>query len=371
MVSKDTGWGIVASQDANDHLFVTADGGQTLQEVSPPELALSPDQGGKRLLAFALDEKHAWATYYPRATSQFSPSPVWFTTDGGASWESSQPLEKIGFDTYYAPTFLEFIDRQHGWLLVSHDPGAGHLPISIYRTINGGLTWQRVNDPIQDETNQIHVCCQSGLVFLDPQVGVITSSDGPISIPYINWTFDGGFTWQVQELPPPKPGLFDQTWCGTRNPQSPQEGFLSLLVSCLGISSPAGLPLTYLYTTSDQGQSWRIQPLPEPPIDQETVSDVRREYQTSFLSPANGWLYVKDDYADQQGNLLGIQTTIYHTQDGGRTWQQIKTVYWAGQFSFVNPQEGWAVASVEESQVLVQTEDAGRTWQLLEPIVIP
>ena len=46
-------------------------------------------------------------------------------------------------------------------------------------------------------------------------------------------------------------------------------------------------------------------------------------------------------------------------------------VTWDGQFSFVDPDFGWAVARAEEELALVLSDDRGQTWQMIEPVVLP
>jgi photosystem II stability/assembly factor-like uncharacterized protein len=59
---------------------------------------------------------------------------------------------------------------------------------------------------------------------------------------------------------------------------------------------------------------------------------------------------------------------MYETRDGGETWELIKTVSWDGQFSFIDEQNGWAIARNQDEIALVRTEDGGRTWSQLDPI---
>jgi photosystem II stability/assembly factor-like uncharacterized protein len=65
---------------------------------------------------------------------------------------------------------------------------------------------------------------------------------------------------------------------------------------------------------------------------------------------------------------------MYSSADGGRTWTYVKTVnwdvmtdsWWDGQFSFVDPQHGWAIPNFN---ALMNTVDGGRTWALIEPVI--
>jgi photosystem II stability/assembly factor-like uncharacterized protein len=66
---------------------------------------------------------------------------------------------------------------------------------------------------------------------------------------------------------------------------------------------------------------------------------------------------------------FALSRTIASTSDGGESWTRIKMVNWDGQFSFVDPTTGWAVARDQGQIALVATSDGGRTWQELHPMV--
>lgn len=51
--------------------------------------------------------------------------------------------------------------------------------------------------------------------------------------------------------------------------------------------------------------------------------------------------------------------------DGGLSWVAAKQVNWEGQFSFINPQTGWAVARNEDEIALVATDDGDLNWRIL------
>jgi hypothetical protein len=73
-----------------------------------------------------------------------------------------------------------------------------------------------------------------------------------------------------------------------------------------------------------------------------------------FINSTTGWALGRD---------------IYRTTDAGHHWDRVKTVKWDGQFSFVSPSEGWAVARSDAEVALVRTLDGGASWALLKPII--
>jgi photosystem II stability/assembly factor-like uncharacterized protein len=96
---------------------------------------------------------------------------------------------------------VSFADPEHG-----HAVGAYH---SVFRTTDGGETWERQNDPFPrrdpvpydhehhdatDPTNGAYM----GASFVDPEHGALVSNDGHVIV-----TSDGGATWQVKATPAP------------------------------------------------------------------------------------------------------------------------------------------------------------------------
>ena len=65
--------------------------------------------------------------------------------------------------------------------------------------------------------------------------------------------------------------------------------------------------------------------------------------------------------------LLGRD--MYLPASDGQTWSFVKTVNWDGQFSFSDPQYGWAVARSNGNVALVQTTNGASTWTVLKPTV--
>jgi photosystem II stability/assembly factor-like uncharacterized protein len=93
-----------------------------------------------------------------------------------------------------------------------------------------------------------------------------------------------------------------------------------------------------IWHTSDGGKTWEQQES----NTRFTLADIY------FVDPNNGW-------------AVGNQGTIVHTSDGGKTWEKQNSpvsFYHMGVF-FVTPEKGW-IAS-EETHILY-TEDGGKTW---------
>lgn len=371
MIDDKTGWG-VGNDGSDDHILRTQDGGQFWLDITPHEPASLSGNTGKRALSFFLDDNHAWTTYYPEEDFQFEPSSIWYTTDGGDSWELSSSLDGSGLETYFEPREIFFQDQHFGWLMLGHDRGVGHAPISIFRTGDGGKNWERIIDPFSEENSGfIHICCQTGMVFLDSKSGLITSQNGPVESPYVNWTEDGGLNWQEQILPPADETLFSNAWCGTRSPVVRSRQLVALVVECLDARQEPAVNVAFLYSSADKGQIWEFFRLESPPVEKGVWDYLQRSYNIDFIRPEVGWLYISDYYQLQGGEDSNILTNIYNTIDGGKSWGHVKKVTWTGQFSFVDLQHGWAAASSGDEHALVRTSDEGRNWQIISPEIAP
>ena len=342
MFSVTDGWGIGGEEDPGDHVLRTMDGGNTWTDVTPPEPNPSVGESRKVAHGFFLDEDTAWVTYSLLSFFGIPETPImWYTSDGGQTWEPGGSLDiRVSMDIY-SPSFLHFADGQNGWFLVSVGGGMSHSYTMFFKTNDGGLKWERVIDPMNSV--ELQGCCKTGMVFIDEETGLVTYEQGPYANVYIEWTHDGGFTWEFQSLPPPTndPNLFDDTYCTTHSPNlfSPQS--VTLGVNCRRYEDDGTQTFFNLvYKTTDGGSTWQTYEYPGGKLQ--------------YLSP---------------NTAFALSREIYKTTDGGETWEHVKTVYWDGQFSFINPQMCWAVVRSEEGIALVKTTNGTKTWQELKPVI--
>jgi photosystem II stability/assembly factor-like uncharacterized protein len=337
MTSPDTGWtlrwikwGINASE-----LVRTTDGGRTWTDVTPPAAAalLSlPDALAPVLLA--RDGEHAWLALCCAGqtdTSAGMATEVFSTSDGGRTWTESE----LRGPAYGGPASLSFTGPDNGWLLFTMDPAGPARFGELYRTDDGGRHWTLL-------AADVPASCD------DPSLTVATTSAGWIACeppgPLLV-SRDGGTHWAPQPLPRSARGIPQFTG---------PTGFMT--------ASPAsGL---YLLVTHDLGRTWRRVPLP-PSIG--SSPDVR------FLSAADG--IVKPDVSP--GSPVPV---AYLTVNGGRTWTAVpqglhathpellgydfvSTRIW---FAWYGNQAGALSPPPAPAQALAstiyQTDNSGRTW---------
>jgi photosystem II stability/assembly factor-like uncharacterized protein len=330
MLTQEDGWGLAAD---TGYVLRTADGGTQWQDVSVPGVPPAAND-----VAYFLDTAHAWvAVTAPISASGPNTTTVtiYRTADGGQTWDSGAPVTISGG----GPGSFDFIDSQHGWLLLALGAGAGSEAVEILRTVDGGTSWEVVSLtaglPDQSTPGSLPLGCdKSGIGFADPATGWATGFC-PGGKVFFYATRDGGLTWEWQTLPPPAgypADLFSGCQCALNPPifTSAQDGFM-----------PVGVFETtdawFLYITHDGGATWNPSPLPTTGL----VDSV------DFIDAGNGW------FTDRE--------LLYATHDGGQTWipvGQFPTEDLSGKLNFVNTSDGWFT----DGRQLYATHDGGVTW---------
>jgi len=329
MIDQLIGWSIAVSDSDTEHILHTEDGGYKWQDVTPPQPV--SDTGTKLTINGAFwDEGTAWATYNG---SDF----VWATKDSGVTWQAA-PLD---YETLSGSLF-SVQDGNHAWMFQFLDAGMQKVYTALYRTVNGGSSWEKLLDPYTDAS--IQGFDKTGAAFINPQYGWLTRTFRGVQPQVeLNLTQDGGFTWEALYIPEPPsaPEIFNNCNCGLYNPDlnSPLEGSFHLSCSCY--EDDQQLKWDYLYRTNDGGETWEI-----------------RE------APGGDFVYINDQI------IYALSRDIYLSEDGGESWQMVRTVNWDGQFSFIDRDTAWIVAINGEEYALVKTSNGCDSFIEIKPEVI-
>jgi len=340
MVTTEAGWGL-----SGPYVLVTEDGGESWQELTPPQTLASPESA--RAYAAFLDEETAWVIFAQDDQIPYDAS-VWSSADGGQTWRPSAPLLH---EAYGDLVWAEFAAHGSGsgWLMMRGVyAGAGtHYAMQLLRSTDGGLTWTSLPgaDVGVDYTS---------MVFADADNGWLAwQSTGAYGAapPAYALTGNGGATWEVRALPAPAdaPSLFEDYEYSEPyrlNVLSVQS--IRLLVGVFGYGFPPTEFAGYLYGSEDGGASWQTSPLP--------AGVFAPDYDLVFFDADNAL-------------LLGRQS--YRTSDGGASWQHLSTVYWDAQYSFVDPLHGWAAGHMGDESALVRTTDGGAHWEIVTAVIGP
>jgi len=252
---------------------------------------------------------------------------ILYTTDGGETWEQimlGDPSEL----RFKLPNVLYFVDDQVGFM-----GGYGIL----YVTYDSGLTWSPVEIP--ETTKQEDELSINGIFAFDHQKIYLATGDvDPDSEKGDKETLDA----LVHRI------LF------FNDPQYRLNAYLEGNV-------PKGINGA-LYYTSNGGQTWNIL---------KSAAD-ESYYQVFFVDEDNGWLLAfPADYT-------GEYHRIYHTTDGGETWDEQEVpdpadipgveVYSIGWLHFFDENKGFAIAGgqgvLSYKSVILYTTDGGETWEV-------
>ena len=322
------------------NILVTSDGGQTWSDVTPYAGEYDTVYGG-----FG-DSQHAWIVF-SEANQIDNNLTIYRTIDGGKTWEfyDRPPVDSgIAGDQ----TWVEFVVLNNNdlWIMPrSVVAGAGiHYNHELFKTTDGGQSLINLNAETSDD--------YTGWGFVSPDVGIRTIQTlgaYEAAPPAFDITYDGGTTWTNLELPPPagNPNLFSEfPYCETYQPVflSPQS--VRMLVGCFDEYMPPKTTSSFLYTSLDGGSSWETTALPQ-------NLDVPND-KLFFFDPLHALLLGKN---------------FYKSDDGGLTWTLIKKVVWDGQFSFNDSQNGWAVAKANGEVALLKTTTGGATWKEIKPTI--
>jgi len=292
----------------------------------------------------------------------FQPT-VWRTSDAGGHWQTGRVQIQLAELTLISGSF---VDNQHGWvaLVGSGDCSTCMLNTAspVYATSNGGATWVNVSTLQHDTTNNYI------------QIRFVSRSLGFALIGFhdrLYRTTDGGHSWSADS---PAPGIAiacppGKIYCPYLSVELPT--FFSsaagiLVATVLPPCDPppfcdyVSAPPRYLYSTTDEGQTWtQSGRLPvngqllfvnltravgvssdglDETVDGSSWSTARPIPIQSgwYLSTAqfqdlhHGWIALSDDPNGARTmanggttNLSSPRFQLLYTSDGGRSWTHV------------------------------------------------
>jgi photosystem II stability/assembly factor-like uncharacterized protein len=243
--------------------FRTADGGRTW--------ARSPSQPPYFAHITPISRDEAWGNETEEALSH--------TTDGGATWQT-MVLPPSGFHRFVDMTSA-FLDKSRGWVVIAVDTPNRQRPLVVYRTTDGGKTFQLSRTPASPQAYLVSLCVPS-----PRDLWIATGSETLLR------SVDGGTTWQVVTLHVPlPPGSGGDTGVTAASFPASAEGWV------------AGERInTFLWHTRDSGKTWVSE---APNIRSAEKLSAWQHLSVSFerivfLDTTHGWLlgsaYIDPDY---------------------------------------------------------------------------
>ncbi|HTU48727.1 MAG TPA: hypothetical protein VMF91_26935 [Bryobacteraceae bacterium] len=221
-----------------------------------------------------------------------------WTGNNGGQWNDVTP--PLGSNRSIDGAF--FLDANHAWAIIhQRDEYPEHIYIAV--TTNGGNAWS-VESLTTDKDVLEGYANLAKLSFPDASHGWIlltktSSSAGSLS--YLYATSNGGESW-------------------SRLPDPPVNGSFAFFTTRMGWLC-GGVQGDELYVTRNSGQTWTQQVLPEPPQVQKAVH--KGCFLPSFADSKKGMDVLSYDVTEtaQRTSPLLEGTATYVTSDGGETWQ--------------------------------------------------
>jgi len=234
------------------------------------------------------------------------------TFDGGATW-SDVNLGSTSTD----PLYNTYCVDGNTCFAIGNSATTGR---DIYRTINAGVTWQRISSfPLGGSWYHVD--------FVSPTVGFMGSNGATVR------TTDGGTTWTVMSGSPSCPVMYGMDFRDT------------LVGLCGGdrVSTTDGGP--GIFKTTDAGVTW-----------------VRK-----FSQSANDVLWLNDTTA-----IAIVGTSIYRSTNSGDTWSQISSQIFTG-FDEMTLLPSGTIVGVSLAGDAWRSTDGGFNWTqtLVGPGALP
>ena len=253
MINKAQGWGI-----ANQYVLRTNDGGKSWSNVTPTGMeAVVSTIPAEGLSSFEvkgafLDAQTAWI-----AAPGLDRIALFRTEDGGRTWQATELVVPTTQQVYPIDIIsLTSLNAETGWLLPSTGMAAGQGFVELYQTQNSGATWRLIAEAKETASGEIGSISsggqKSGVSFRDTVHGWLTGHSMGNAI-YVYRTKDGGLTWEFQELSLPN-GYTAEGGSAQSNPATFFDDQKGLMPIYLGSTSPS-INL-FFYITKDGGDSW-------------------------------------------------------------------------------------------------------------------
>lgn len=361
MMDETSGWAIEAGGwdfPNGGHILHTSDGAATWDDATPPQGSYTDDG------FFALDANTAWASpfginnrcikdgWYTYCDQ--SQANIWATHDGGRTWVPSQPIcSASGCDPsgdsnsdWILPRSIRFIDDANGWFLVSINYYMNQDRYKIYRTGDGGITWEFVTsswsgDILTGGATGVEPLDRNHVLFTTNELG--GAVDVHNELRYFT-SENGAKNWEPVKATLPSNPIADPIWdelrCGIETIDSLPPLVVDLDEICSVRKNGEEISHNIHFHSRDGGKSWLYWP---------------QSGDVEFIDADTGWQLT----ANQDSTF-----DLEQTHDGGLTWSRVSTVEWEGQLSFVNEGTGWALAKQGDFVSVVITTDGGRTWDV-------
>ncbi|WP_127532009.1 WD40/YVTN/BNR-like repeat-containing protein [Paenibacillus kobensis] len=335
MHDNDKGWVLSGDEQGYKYLYHTQDRLQHLQDRTPWSMK-------QHVFFFALNDQSAWAVWEDDNEKQLL---IWHTNNGGVDWSQSSFNETIGergagFHNLY------FISDQIGWMHITDNSGADFSTSLIYFTDTGGDSWKPI--VTQSDANiKLGVEGNKGKIMFKNQKEGFLGTTHVAKTPVWYRSHDSGNSWGLEPL-------IEAT------DHSGEERIFTVDTPIFfddkqGIAAVTGNQLYSIFTTQDGGSTW-IERFTNPSPNINQLSAIDTEHLWAVDNKFD--LIHIDNIEDQWQTVInaekisGIKNSIIQSSQ------------------FITDHEGWvSVGPAGASANIYHTVDGGASWEELEPII--
>lgn len=229
LIDARTGWALTG-----EGLSLTADGGGSWQDVTPPLTPGSPPALGPLADAIFADARHALAVSVDVRDTDRTVLGIHRTTDAGGSWSSGS----LEVHPSVGAVSLSCLDAQTCSLVAQRQSSSNFRIGDLFVTGDGGQTWEPRTLPSAGD-----------IVFVTEQRAWLVG--GPIR-DQLFVTSDAGLTWTPVSPPAPRGAAGMLRSYGVPTFPSERLGVLPFAVS------DEHSPKAGFYVTTDGGGAWKI-----------------------------------------------------------------------------------------------------------------
>jgi photosystem II stability/assembly factor-like uncharacterized protein len=289
-----------------------------------------------------------WIAESRSSQSLAGPTVLFRTIDGGRTWQRQLTWDGPG------PEQIRFSADGKDGLVV----GRGGVP--IFRTADGGVSWDRMSPP--PEASQVAL-----LYFLDAREGWLIAylNETTPGFAGVFHTTDGGQTWT-------RTARIDVNQVFSYGPGGSLQGSLMFRDSSTGwfkgaAYSGTNIPVVapHMFVTHDGGRTWAVQNLPTTPEAALDSSNASISLPQFFNQLQGVLLVTKFSVGSSSPPAPALQRTyIYTTVDGGDHWSGPQPLALSGPTTFLRALTAvdaghWFVLS---DSGLARTTDGGKHW---------
>jgi len=255
---------------------------------------------------------------------------IYHTIDGGEHWNKTY-LPVNEYWEYAGKQYISFINNKTGFILVTSDAACGMMSKSIYKTIDGGVSWKKLGDI----TNKI-ASYPTGITFNNSMDGWITSTYHGQNYILAFKTKDGGVNWKkdnLQLFPYHNKIRYTDVYPPIFFKDNKENGILPIKY----VEDNARYIMPYI--TSDGGNTWNI-----------PKNFKNNKFLIYDFTNEKKWWAI-----DQEKDKL------YLTQNSGENWKEIsenKIFKNINYIQFVNKKVGFAIGY----HIFIKTVDGGKSW---------